>query len=354
MGNQVKICIEDLGPYKDLCERQLGKLRTNQIAITQFHDRSVVTHFSNLNDMIKKCEVDPVYCSQIVSNLPVPIFNLISEVTQATGPQFLSGSYIKTDLSYPSETVGAWSTPEEGLDHRSSGNYTHPPSVMDWGCGNPFPGEQEASDKFTQDCEGYRKCLGAYYYGKKFGENHPFNLVLKAYLIDHYPYRSDSFRDLLKINFAYHNKEVPQKYRLNLINLTDDSDESKVEIMGKDECEEGILYLEITKESALKYKAKSHTQLVEGTFNIDIENINLNSRRELQKFLRVKKDDILSVAGERGLCLPPKKGKTREEHRNISYERATKNVRNHYGVLAYLLENLGIGIPPVTLADFDF
>lgn len=350
----IKICIEDLFLYRELCVRQLNNLVTDKIAIPKFNNKSVVTHFSDLHDMIRKCEVDPVYCSQVVLNLPVPIYNLISEVVQATGPSFLYDVNITMNLLYPSETVGAWSTPEESLDHRRESNNIHPPSILDWGMADSTPEEQRVCDEFITVCEQYRKCLGAYYYGKKFGEKHPFNLVLKAYLLNHCPYRSDSFKELLRVNFACHNQDIPQKYELVLEESISCFDGGIDEGIGKDEYEEGVLYLEIRKEGGLKYKAKSDGRLIDGIFDVNTADFKQSSWRKSRKFLRDKKDEILELASKNGLTLPAKKGKTREEHKNISYKRATTTVWGYYMALMNVLKELELEVSPLSLTDFDF
>ena len=189
----IKLHVTDMQPYKDFCDRILNKISI---------DANVLTHFSNLHDMIKRCEKDSQNCSDLISHLPPPIKNLILAVTLATGPKFLYDKHITTNLSYPSTTVGEWGAPEEILDYtmqRHVGSY--PPSVLFWGYGEETPEEKKASEAFMRDCDQYRTILAAAFYAKRFGDHHPFNIELKKHLVGHFPYNAPSFKKLLTVNF---------------------------------------------------------------------------------------------------------------------------------------------------------
>ena len=322
----IKICISDMSSYKVLCNRILKKININRIIFPGYNIKSVIWHYSDLHDMIKKCEENTTYCLDIPFIIPDPIYNLIEEVTQNTGPKFLYDNQITTDLSYPSETVGAWGAPEEVLDHNRQGNYTSPPSVLDWGYGSETLEEKEASDKFTKDCDIYRKYLGVYFYAKQFGENHPFNIEIKKYLLDNYPYSSESFKSLLKENFKLHNKYINQSYELYL--MEDFPSESKY-------LKEGEMYVEREGDDKINFFAiPSDGEVIKGTLDISIDgslNRAANKRQILKETLKL------------GITRRPKRGLSYEEWREKAFSEITNNrPQGHYTVLNNLLKKVGI------------
>ncbi|MEI8295034.1 MAG: hypothetical protein WCG04_00730 [Alphaproteobacteria bacterium] len=197
----IKICITDIDNYKKLCDRQLQKIKINSVVIPKYNKNPVVLHFEYIHRLIKWCEGNPNNCSNIIANIPDPIYNLIQEVIQTTGPTFLSDDSITSDLSYPSICAGAWGAPEDALDYRRQGygrELTNPEYILDWG---HYDLPQAQLDAFTKDCDTYKKYLSVYIYAKRFGQNHPFNIEIKKHLMDEYPYHQDSFKELLKANF---------------------------------------------------------------------------------------------------------------------------------------------------------
>ncbi len=330
----IKICVKDLNSYNNFCCNQLNKLNTNG---------NVITYFSELHDMIKKCETDSEYCLNILKHIPDPISNLILQVMQTTGPNFLFGENITTDLSYPSEMALEWGDKAAILDYSIQRyKYTHPPSVLDWGFGPETPEEKLVSDDFIQDCEIYRKVLSVYSYAKRFGEKHPFNVQIKNYLLDLYPYQGNSFKSLLSVNFAIHNKEKRQIFRLSLMKDLPKNPQYY---------SEGNMYIGKNENNKLDIVAiLSGKKLIQSSIDYEIKE-DLKSGN-----LWDHRSKILQQATAKGITMQPKPGKTYEEWKEETLARLHEDYRQdyHYQTLNRVLKDMGIIFPLLTLESLDF
>lgn len=331
----IKICIQDLAPYKQLCDRLIKKLNLNG---------SIITHFSKLHDIIKMCEDDLEYCSQVMSYLPKPKKRMITDVVYSTGPGFLYDDKIIHDLRYVSETVGSWFTSNPCLDDSEKA----PSKILNWGHLADTPEEKSVCDQFTKDCDAYRKILSTYNYSKEFGKNHPFNIMMTTYLIDHHPYHLESFQNMLRVNFNQklsnlnfdiQNKEVPQYYKVRLM---EDFPVSKVKDRHKKK-----IYVQKNGEK-IYYKALTpEGDLLEGNLDINVQSDDAYALLEYENI-------ILQKSTEMGVKLSPKKEEVfYEEWKNKTFKGLQKN-RLHYKALARILGKLDIKIDPLTRDDIDF
>ncbi|MBL9029880.1 MAG: hypothetical protein JNK42_05385 [Caedimonas sp.] len=325
----IKLQITDITSYKEFCDRMLNKINIHSVAID---------HFTGLHDKIKLCEEVSNSSLNIESLVPYPVKNLILEVTHTTGPIFLGDRAISTDLSYPDETIGEWYAREEILDHTNS-RYAcaHPASVLDWGYSTQTHEQKQASQLFNQECDEYRKFISAAMYSKRFGRKHPFNLMIKEYLIKHFPYNSSSFKQLLKLNFESRHRDVKQDYKLNLMKrLPEDSKDYKA----------GNVYLN-KEDDKLKYiLISSSKESLDGQLDIDIK------EKLTPSCLNKHKSEILQKLSEQGHTREPKKGLSYEEWKNETYNyliefsgNPTYGGARHYVRLTYLLKELEIEIP---------
>ncbi|MDP1723165.1 MAG: hypothetical protein Q8L85_00485 [Alphaproteobacteria bacterium] len=324
----IKLCISNIKSYEDFCYQILSNI---------YIDAEVLTYFSNLHDRIKLCEHINIEDINIDSVVKEPINDLILAVTRTTGPIFLIGKFITTNLSYPSETIGEWYAPEEVLDYTYPRYVaTHPSSILDWGYGNASAEEKKVCDAFDVDCNHYRKVLSAAFYAKRFGKNHPFNIIINTYLQDYFPYRMNSFKDLFRENFDFHHKDVEQKYSLKLMSNFDPEEDGFYK--------EETVYLEKTDEGLKCTFAISDKQASDCILDIQIDK--KLSLRVLSKF----RSEIHKKLSQHGLTLKPKKGLSYEEWKKKAFSRITKSNANHYAVLISVLKKLELDID-VTLTE---
>lgn len=324
----IKLQITDITSYKQFCERMLGKINIHSVA---------VDHFTKLHDKIKLCEEVSNGSLNIESLVPYPVKDLIKEVTNTTGPLFLGDQAISRDLSYPDVTIGGWYAREEILDYTHSRyRSAEPASVLDWRPSTETHEEKQASQLFNQECDEYRKFISAAMYSKRFGGKHPFNLMLKEYLIKHFPYNSSSFKQLLQLNFESRHRDVKQDYRLNLMKRLPDSKDY----------EAGDVYLDKEGDKLKYILISSSKESLEGQLDINIKK-ELIARR-----LRKHKSEILQKLSEQGHTREPKKGLSYEEWKNETYKyliefsgNPTDIIARHYVRLTYLLKELEIEIP---------
>jgi hypothetical protein len=196
----IKLQITEITPYKEFCERILGKLNMNS---------RVLTHFSTLHDRIKQCEESSQICPNVDSLVENPIEDLIYQVQLTTGPYFLADRNITCDLSYPGKTIGEWYAPEEVLNYKMERYENNRPTyVLHWE-DDTAPLEEEVCKSFDLCCENYRKFLSAAFYARRFGINHPFNIIIRKRLVDDFPYNPNAtpFRKFLEANFCNHHKD---------------------------------------------------------------------------------------------------------------------------------------------------
>lgn len=245
----IKIRVKDIDAYSDFCNKMLKKIKI---------DNDVFTHFVELHDRIKECEQKPDLATHLVHSPPVK--NLVLTIMTATGPNFLKGNHVTDDLSYPHNLDGEWYSPEEYLDHTIARyQYTHPPSVLNWGCGTvATPEERAAEEEFTGDCDVYRAILSEAFYAKRFGDNHPFNVEIRNRLVENYPYHKQSFTKLLELNFTHHSQDKQRKYRLKL----------KEDDFNQEECEEGEIYLSQEEDNKISFIVKiSENNFIQSSIN---------------------------------------------------------------------------------------
>jgi hypothetical protein len=203
----MKLSVNNIKEYRDFCGMILDRIYTAE---------PIFTHFTKIHDLIKKCEME-AQIGDIHSLIPYPISNLVTTVTVTTGPKFLdsffSGWFTK-DLNYRSYLAGSWFAPEEILDYKMSGYSGVYPLRLDWTNYEASQEKENCEHSFLDICEDYRKALGAAFFAHRFGENHPFNKIIKGMLVSNFPYFSDYFKNLLKINEHYMTHLVQNKDRI--------------------------------------------------------------------------------------------------------------------------------------------
>lgn len=339
-GNDViKLCIRDLNSHHEFCAALLKKITTNNVIFTRNLGKPVTTYFSKLHDMIKKCETDREFCSNILPHIPDPIHKLIKEVMWATGPEFDGGDKITRDLAwYPHESAAEWRDPAEVLDYNDDRYVTrHPTSVLNWGYTCASQEERNARYQFTNDCNIYKKLLSVYYYAKRFGEKHPFNLRVRQYLLDLYPYKSNSFKSLLYVNFDFHNKDRTQDFRLRLM-------DQKTQVFRV-----GLIYVKKNSDNKLDFVTNlSEGEPTQGTLDVVIET-------ELdRRYLDNNKAKILRQAEKQGIVRPPIKGQSYEEWKKNAFNQITKRDSYHYCTLTKVINDLRIEMAPLMLESLGF
>lgn len=329
----IKLCISNIKSYEEFCYKILSKI---------YIDAEVLTYFSNLHDRIKLCEQINIEDINIDSIVDEPIKDLILAVTLTTGPKFLEDKCITKNLSYPSETIGEWYAPEEVLDYTDLRYIaTHPAAILDWRYCNFSAEEKKVCDAFDMDCNHYRKVLSAAFYAKRFGKNHPFNIVINTYLQDFFPYRVNSFKDLLRVNYDFHHKDKEQKYSLELMEDFDLEEEGFYE--------EKTVYLEKVDEGLKCTLATSNNQTIDLIIDVQIDQ--KLSLRVLRRF----ESEIYEKLSQHGLNLEPKKGLSYEEWKNKAFSRIAKSNANHYAVLITVLKKLELDIDvTLTQESVDF
>lgn len=197
---KLRIAKGGLEPYKKYCVEILN-------SIANYH--GVLTHFVKLHEQIKKCEDGESFSQNINDFFPSPFEDPVFAVTFATGPKFLANKVARSlsfDLDYHTEVEGEWCPPEVELYWQISKNVeTRPIYILRW-INNSFPDVETEKSIFETECDKYRSVLGAAFYAKRFGKNHPYNKVIWKYLMDNYPYKSEFFEKLLKANFDCYQK----------------------------------------------------------------------------------------------------------------------------------------------------
>ena len=121
----------------------------------------------------------------------------MKQVMEATGTNgFLAVEGETGKLNYPKIWAGAWYAPDDILVRGARFKYF---DSLYWS-GSDTVGIDER-EQFNTEFLQYKKALSAAFYAKRFGENHPFNIDIKTYLSNNFPFKGENFKKLLRLNF---------------------------------------------------------------------------------------------------------------------------------------------------------
>ena len=325
----IKLRVADIDKYNDFCIKTLHRINTKN---------SVIDHFTKLHQQIRSFEENTNQTNREMY-VPERIDNLIDTVMQATGPNFLRGDHVKSDLTYPSKTAGAWYAPEDILDYTYSRYYmANPNNIFLWDMSDYKPEQKKIAQAFTNRCDSYLKFIATAFYAKPFGVNHPFNVALHKHLRDNFPYHSTEFTDILRMSYQKMHPDKQKDYKLEIFKKGTDISSSKV-------------YLEKNNDDTLSYTLLSpDKKIIKGTIDVMIEGT-------LKSFsLLEKRKLILEKISEQGYKREMLKGLTYDQWKKKSdkllydgLESGNVNRKRHYARLIHVLAQLDIELPLIQI-----
>lgn len=198
----VKLKIADLDSYNAFCEKILGDLRTPEII-------EFLAHFPTLHDSIRSFEInDETTFADFVASYLNRCVKTFTMVRTTTGPDLVNRlpEILPLEQCYPPAFDLTWLSQ---IEHECR---LLPETFLIWGDFSAYENSDEkpfdsACNDFENCCNAYLNILSTAEFAERFGSSHPFNLLMKNYLIVHYPLNTNAFHTYLKINF-----DCRQKY----------------------------------------------------------------------------------------------------------------------------------------------
>jgi hypothetical protein len=161
---------------------------------------NILNYFTKLHGYIKAFEGKAKEAISSESQTYLQAFNLSavkpSEVIAVTGPGLLDkrGECSGLGVVHPRVASWEWHGTELLTDRELAGP-----------C-DQFSSKNSVCETVQRSFNLYANRLNDALYAKKFGEDHPFYVALKAYLIQHFPYDGESFEALVKEGYERNRK----------------------------------------------------------------------------------------------------------------------------------------------------
>ncbi len=152
---------------------------------------NILNYFTKLHGYIKAFEGKAKEAISLEFQAYLKAFNTLavqpSEVIAVTGPGLLDRREECSSLGVDRPRVASWEW--------------HGTQLLDGTLGGPLctvSHRNPTYEKTQKSFDLYANRLNDALYAKKFGEDHPFYMALKNYLIQHFPYNGESFEESLK------------------------------------------------------------------------------------------------------------------------------------------------------------